>query len=147
MLTQNLKTLLATQFSYFLKAQFFHWNVEGPNFSQLHDFFGMLYQDAYSAIDPIAEYIRTLDEYAPGSLSVYSELTLISDQKRVKSPKQMLQEMLDDNQIMIQLLKETFADASADGEEGIGDFISGRISAHGKWDWQLKAYLKNRERL
>ena len=144
MLSQNLKVLLSTQFAYAVKSQFFHWNVEGSDFGQLHDFFATLYTDAFGAIDHIAEYIRTLDEYAPGSLTRFAEMSLVEDQMRVPAPKLMLQELLDDTEIMLSLLKETFADATDEGEEGIADFIAGRIDLHGKWRWQLKSYLKNK---
>jgi len=81
-LTDQLKILLASQFAYYLKAQYFHWNVEGSDFAQLHEFFSDIYEDAYSAVDPIAEYIRALEEYTPGSLSRFAELSLIPDQTR-----------------------------------------------------------------
>ena len=63
MLSELLKQLLASNFAYYLKAQMFHWNVEGSDFAQLHDFFADIYGDAYSAVDKIAEYVRTLEEY------------------------------------------------------------------------------------
>ena len=50
MLTDALKALLATQYAYVIKAQFFHWNVEGPDFSQLHKFFGKIYEEVYGSI-------------------------------------------------------------------------------------------------
>ena len=80
MLSDDLKILLASQFAYYLKAQYFHWNVEGSDFAQLHDFFQNIYEDAYSAVDPIAEYIRSLEDYAPGSFERYQELSQIPGQ-------------------------------------------------------------------
>lgn len=144
MLSQNLKVLLSTQFAYAVKSQFFHWNVEGSDFGQLHDFFGTLYTDAFGAIDPIAEYIRTLDEYAPGSLTRFSEMSLVEDQLRIPNATLMLQELLKDTEVILSLLKETFDDATAEGEEGIADFLAGRIDLHGKWRWQLRSYLKTK---
>ena len=61
MLTEDLKVLLASVNSLSIKAQNFHWNVEGDNFPQYHEFFGNFYEEVYSAVDKIAEYIRTLD--------------------------------------------------------------------------------------
>ena len=144
MLAQNLKVLLSTQFAYAVKSQFFHWNVEGSDFGQLHSFFGTLYTDAFEAIDPIAEYIRTLDEYAPGSLTRFSEMSLVEDQLRIPSATLMLQELLKDTEVILGLLKETFDDANAEGEDGIADFIASRIDVHGKWRWQLKSFLKTK---
>ena len=66
MLADDLKTLLATEYAFVIKAQNFHWNVEGPDFAQYHQFFGELYNEVYeNTIDQTAEYIRTLDVYAP----------------------------------------------------------------------------------
>jgi starvation-inducible DNA-binding protein len=143
MLSSNLKELLATQFSYFIKAQFFHWNVEGSDFGQLHDFFGKIYSDAYDAVDPLAEYIRTLGEYTPGSLSRFAELTQIPDQSRIPSASLMLQELNKDNDTMIALLKDAFDSAVSERQEGIANFLSERLDVHGKWSWQIKAFLKS----
>jgi starvation-inducible DNA-binding protein len=93
MLADNLKTLLATNFAYYLKAHQFHWNVEGADFGQLHKFFQKIYEDAYSALDPTAEYIRYLGEYAPGSLERYSELTEIAGQIKIPRARLMLEEL------------------------------------------------------
>ena len=83
MLADNLKILLATTFSYYIKASFFHWNVTGPNFVQYHDLFGEIYEGAQESIDTIAEEIRTLRSHAPGSLSRYQELSIIEDQTMI----------------------------------------------------------------
>ena len=81
MLKDDLKTLLATEYAFVIKAQFFHWNVEGPDFAQLHEFFGELYEEVYgNSIDRTAEFIRVLDDYAPGSLERFTELSQIAGQ-------------------------------------------------------------------
>jgi starvation-inducible DNA-binding protein len=78
MLADDLKTLLATSYAFVIKAQNFHWNVEGSDFAQYHNFFQGIYDEVYgNAIDQTAEYIRTLDVYAPGSFERFSELSVI----------------------------------------------------------------------
>lgn len=143
MLADNLKTLLATNFAYYLKAHGFHWNVEGPDFGQLHKFFQKIYEDAYSAIDPIAEYIRYLDEYAPGSFERFSELTQISGQTKIPRARLMIEELLANNQQMIDLLNQCFAAAEQENQQGIANFIAERLSQHGKYYWQLRSYLRD----
>lgn len=143
MLAEKLKILLASNFAYYLKAHFFHWNVEGPDFGELHSFFSAIYEDAYSALDPTAEYIRTLEEYAPGSFERYSELTQISGQTKVPRARLMLEELLVDNAKMIAILNECFAAATAERQEAIANFVAERLSQHGKYGWQLKSYLKD----
>jgi len=142
MLADNLKTLLATNFAYYLKAHGFHWNVEGPDFGELHDFFQGIYEDAYSALDPTAEYIRYLGEYAPASLERYSELTEIAGQIKIPRARLMLEELYANNDQMLDVLNACFASANEENEQGIANFIAERLSAHGKYRWQLASYLK-----
>jgi starvation-inducible DNA-binding protein len=142
MLADSLKTLLATNFAYYLKAHGFHWNVEGPDFSELHGFFQEIYEDAYSAIDPTAEYIRYLGEYSPASLERFSELTEISGQTKIPRARLMLEELKANNDQMLDLLNRCFAEANDSNEQGIANFIAERLSAHGKYRWQLTSYLK-----
>ena len=144
MLADSLKTLLATEYAFVIKAQFFHWNVEGPDFAQLHEFFGDLYEEVYdNSIDRTAEYIRTLDDYAPGSFERFLELSAVTGQVKVPRARLMIEELLANNMQMIDLLNETFAAAEAENQQGIANFIAERIDAHGKHGWQLKSFLKD----
>jgi starvation-inducible DNA-binding protein len=143
MLADLLKTYLASTFAYYLKAHYFHWNVEGPDFGELHKFLSKIYQDAFDAIDPIAEYIRTTEEYAPGSFERFQELSQIQGQTKVPRARLMLQELLADTQTMIDMSKQVFDVAAAEGREDIANFAAERQSQHGKYSWQLKSYLKD----
>lgn len=143
MLADNLKTLLGTQFAYYVKAHAFHWNVEGPDFAQLHEFFQAIYEDAYSAIDPMAEYIRSLDEYAPGSLERFLELSQVAGQTRVPRARLMIEELLSDSQRMVELLNETFAAAEAENKQDVANFVAERLSQTNKYAWQLRSFLKD----
>ena len=143
MLADVLKTYLATVFAYYLKAHYFHWNVEGPDFGQLHKFFQKIYEDAYGAIDIIGEYIRTENEYAPGSFERFQELSLIQGQTKVPRARLMLQELLADTQTMKDLSKSLFDEATQAGREDIADFAANRQGAHGKYLWQISSYLKD----
>ena len=144
MLSDDLKTLLATSYAMAVKAQFFHWNVEGPDFAQLHKFFGKFYEEINdNAIDRAAEFIRTLDDYTPGSFERFSELSLIPGQIKVPRARLMIEELLADNQTMLDLLNECFASAEQENQQGIANFIAERIDAHGKHGWMLRSFLKN----
>jgi starvation-inducible DNA-binding protein len=145
MLSDNLKVLLASINSLSIKAQNFHWNVEGDNFPQYHEFFGNFYEEVYSSVDKVAEYIRTLDSYAPGSLSRYAELTIIEDQTKIPRPNLMFAELLSDNGKMIDLLNGCFSSAEDENKQGIANFIAERLDAHEKHQWMIRSILKNRE--
>ena len=143
MLADLLKTYLASTYAYSIKSQFMHWNIEGPDFGQLHKFFQKIYEDAYSAVDPIAEYIRTLEEYTPGSFERFQELSQIQGQTKVPRARLMLEELLADTQTMIDMSRQVFEASAAEGREDIANFAAERQSSHGKYSWQLKSYLKD----
>ena len=144
MLADNLKTLLATEYAFVTKAQFFHWNIEGPRFHSLHEFFGDIYDEVYdNSIDRTAEYIRTLEDYTPGSFERFMELSEIQGQVKIPRARLMIEELLANNGTMIDLLNRTFAVATEENQQGIANFIAERIDAHGKWGWQLRSFLKD----
>jgi starvation-inducible DNA-binding protein len=142
MLADLMKILLASDFSYYLKAHFFHWNIEGKDFYQYHKFLQKVYEDAYEAVDNIAEFIRTLDEYAPGSLVRYHELTRIQDQTKVPRAQLMFEELLADSHVMVALLNECFAAAEAENKQDIANFIAERLTSTNKFIWMLQSFLK-----
>ena len=144
MLADALKTLLATEYAFVIKAQLFHWNVEGPDFAQLHEFFGEIYEEVYdNSIDRTAEYIRTLEDYTPGSFERFQELSIIKGQTKIPRARLMLEELLANNGQMIELLNNTFEVAQNERQEGIANFIAERIDAHGKHGWMLRSFLKD----
>ena len=144
MLAEDLKTLLATTYAFALKAQNFHWNVEGPDFAQLHEFFGSIYSEVNdNAIDKTAEYIRTLDEYAPGSFERFSELSQLQGQLKIPRARLMIEELARDNGTIKEVLRRCFDTATQERAEGIANFIAERMDAHDKHGWMLKSYLKD----
>jgi starvation-inducible DNA-binding protein len=143
MLADDLKILLATQYAFVIKAQLFHWNVQGPDFAQLHGFFGEIYEEVYeNSIDQTAEFIRILDEYTPGSFERFQELSLIPGQTKIPRARLMIQELLADSETLIDHLNQCFSSAEAENQQGIADFVAGRIDAQGKHRWQLRSFLK-----
>jgi starvation-inducible DNA-binding protein len=142
MLADNLKTLLASVYGFSIKAQYFHWNVEGDNFPQYHEFFGELYEEVYSAVDKIAEYIRTLDVYSPGSFTRFQELSIIQDQLKVPRAELMFEELYSNNEQLIGLLNECFTSATEENKQGIANFIAERLDAHEKHQWMIRSILK-----
>jgi len=142
MLIDNLKEYLADHVAYKIKSQGFHWNVEGTDFIQLHKLFGNIYEDADDATDTLAEYLRSMQEYAPASLKRYSDLTNIKDQVKVPNAKLMVEELLKDTEYLIEDSKMLFDEATADKQNGLANFIADRQSAFGKYAWQLRVYLQ-----
>ncbi len=143
MLADALKQVLASSFTFYLKAHNFHWNVECADFPQYHKFLDDLNSEVYdNAIDRCADYIRVLDHYAPGSLTRFAELSVIQDQTKIPRAELMMAELYEDNAKIVELLKAVFTIAEQGNEQGIANFIAERIDAHGKHGWMLRSILK-----
>jgi len=141
-LIEMMRKVLADTFAMYLKAHNYHWNVEGSNFPQYHDFFGNLYQELHGAVDPIAEEIRALDAYVPGSLSRFLELTEIEDELSIPNGVEMARRLMVDNQKVIMTLDMAFKLADELDQQGLADFIAGRLDAHKKHGWMLRSITK-----
>ena len=141
-LQQAAKIAFASEFTFYLKAHFFHWNVEGIHFQELHSLFETIYTEVYGSIDDFAEKIRSLGAYAPGSNSRFSVLTAINDETEVITGEAMIQELLADSDNMVKILKRVYDIAEAAGEHGFSNFLAERMDAHRKHSWQLRASTK-----
>ena len=143
-LVQAMKKSLADTFAFYLKAQGFHWNVEGPNFPQYHALFDTIYNEVYGSIDRFAEEIRALDAYAPASFARFSELTSLEDEIQILNAQGMLAKLLADNDIVLSSLEQAYELAEVAHNHGLSNFLAERQDAHKKHAWQLKATLKQR---
>ena len=142
MLVDNLKTLLASTETFSLKSRNFHWNIEGSNFPQYHEFYDTLYTDSYATVDIIAEYIRVLNSYAPASLTRYAELTIIQDQTKIPRAELMFAESFEDCQKMIALVVEIFDVATQERQQGIANYMAELQDFYGKKLWMIRSILK-----
>ena len=141
-LIQQMKELLADTFAFRLKTQYYHWNIEGPDFAQYHKFLGKLYEEIDSAVDETAEKIRSLNSYAPGSFQRYLELATIQCDDNIIPAVEMLDRVKIDNAVLRNKLKQVRNKAEASGEFGLVNFLEGRLDAHDKHAWMLKALTK-----
>jgi starvation-inducible DNA-binding protein len=139
-LISQMKVVLATSFSLYLKAHNYHWNVTGPNFAQYHTFFQELYTDIWESLDTTAEEIRKLGSFVPGSLSRYSEISRIEDEMNIPQAAAMFQKLASDNDKLLNLLY--MARTTADGVNAAGtiDYLESRIGVHEKHAWMLKSF-------
>lgn len=138
----QLKRILATSFAMYLKSHNFHWNVEGPDFPEYHEFLGNLYEEVYGSVDAIAEKIRMLGAYAPGSFVRYSELSEIDDEVNVPVASQMFLKLKADNETLIGLIRDGIDIAEEAGEPAISNYLQERLNAHQKHGWMLTSLTK-----
>ena len=139
-LISQMKVILASSFSFYLKAHNYHWNVTGPNFAQYHEFFGDLYTEVWESLDTTAEEIRKLGSFAPGSLSRYSEITRIEDELNIPDSSVMFGRLADDNDKLLELLYRARATADEVDAAGTLDYLEARIGIHEKHAWMLKSF-------
>ncbi len=134
-----LKIVLADTFTMYLKTHSFHWNVIGPNFSEYHAFFGNLYEELHGAVDTIAEQIRAVNSFAPSSLDRIKELTRIEESDTIPTAERMFQILINDNNIILDALKQAYDLADKESELGLANFLQDRMDIHKKHGWMLRA--------
>jgi len=141
-LINALQKVLADTFVMYYKTHTYHWNVEGPNFPQYHDFFGDLYGELFGAVDSIAEKIRQLDGFPPTSLTKLKANSMLSEDDSVIPTASMITRLLDANNLVLVALMRSYEAAEAATEIGVSNFIQDRIMVHQKHGWMLKAMSK-----
>jgi starvation-inducible DNA-binding protein len=141
-LIQQLKVILGTNFALYFKVHGFHWNVEGSNFSEYHDFFGKLYTSIFNNTDLIAEKIRMLDAYAPGSLLRMLELADVEESSIIPTAISMMTELKNDNDRLIVHLRAGIVAAENAEEPAIGNFLQDLLDQHQKHAWMLRSFIK-----
>jgi starvation-inducible DNA-binding protein len=141
-LAKAMKIAFSTEFSFYLKSHFYHWNVEGPDFDQYHNLFSKIYEEVYESIDTFAENIRKLGTYTPGSYTRLSMLSQIEDELTVPPALDMINDLLNDSEKCIKIFKMVYDLSEREEEYGLSNFLAERIDAHKKHSWMLRATLK-----
>jgi starvation-inducible DNA-binding protein len=141
-LIEDLKKLFASNYAFYLKAQYYHWNVEGPNFPQYHEFFGKIYEEVGTSIDKMAEHIRALDAYTPGSFKRFIELSDIEGDDTIISGLEMASRLLADNDKLTPMLISAMKKAEEVDRFGTANFLQDRIEAHRLHAWMLRSVTK-----
>ena len=136
-LATQLSVILSDLVVYKFAAHGFHWNVKGPAFPQYHDFFSDLYEDAEDAIDPTAENIRKLGFDAPHMLGDFISLATYEPRIVTGDPIEMSRVLYEMNCNFVNTLTIAFETATQLNQQGVADFLAGRIDMHQKWCWQL----------
>jgi len=142
-LQTSMKIVFANTYAMYFKAHGHHWNVEGKDFSQLHDFFSNLYLELFAAVDVIAEQIRALDDYAPYNMTELASTTTVKESNIYGvDVSGMLADLIDANVSVIEALNTAHKLADADGNRGLVNLIEERLDVHAKHAWMLRASSK-----
>jgi starvation-inducible DNA-binding protein len=142
-LVYKLKQFQANSVVLYSTAHGFHWNVEGPLFTQYHEFFGSVYTDVYSTIDTISEWMRKFDTPAPYTLESFLQSNTYGDvQLDSNSPIAMSRQLLEMVESMISDVKIIFDEATLQKEQGLANFLADRQDKLEFWAWWLRSSLK-----
>jgi starvation-inducible DNA-binding protein len=141
-LIEQLKTILGTNFALYLKAHGYHWNIEGPNFPQYHDFLNGFYNDVFLQTDTLAEHLRALNSYAPGSLARMLELADLQEATNIPDAIAMMRELAADNDRFMMHLRAGIVAAEGANEPAVSNFLQDLLDAHQKKGWMLRSIIK-----
>lgn len=140
-IASGLSKLLADSYILYLKTHNYHWNVEGPMFNTLHQMFMVQYTELWNALDLIAERIRALGEYAPGSYSQYSKLTSLKESDNIPNAEGMIKDLLEGHELVARTSRGVFESAEEGNDEATLDLLTQRIQLHEKTAWMLRSLL------
>lgn len=140
--SDGLSRLLADSYILYQKTHSFHWNVEGPMFNTLHVMFMDQYTELWNALDLIAERIRSLGFYAPGSYQKFSKLTSIAESEDHLPAKEMIRELLLGHEAVAKTIRSVFPLAQNGHDESTVDLLTGRLQVHEKTAWMLRSLLQ-----
>jgi starvation-inducible DNA-binding protein len=141
-IAHGLSRLLADTYVVYLKTHNFHWNVEGPMFQTLHQMFMEQYTETWNAIDLIAERIRSLGEYAPGTYKQYAKLARIRETDGVPKAEQMVRLLIEGQEAVVRTAREVLPVADRANDEPTLDLLTQRMQVHEKNAWMLRSLLK-----
>lgn len=143
-IAEKLGKLLADEFILYTKTLNAHWNIEGPDFHAVHLYFGELYEQSAEIVDAVAERIRQLGHYAPGTLKDFIKLTHLTEQsKGGNSSAEFIKNLLGDHESIIEFIRSLIREfGEADKDAGTGDFVTSLMAKHEKTAWMLRSHLK-----
>ncbi len=140
-IAEGLSRLLADSYTLYLKTHNFHWNVTGPMFQTLHTMFEEEYTELAMAVDEIAERIRALGHYAPGSYAAFGKLSSISEAEDVPSATDMIGQLVAGHEAVAATARSVFPAAEEGNDEVTADLLTQRMQVHEKTAWMLRSLL------
>ena len=141
-IADGLSRMLADTYTLYLKTHNFHWNVTGPMFQTLHLMFMTQYNEAWLAVDLVAERIRALGYPAPGSYKEFAALTSIKDSSGVAKAKDMIRQLVEGQETVVRTAREVLLVAEKAGDQPTVDLLSARMEVHEKNAWMLRSLLE-----
>ena len=142
-IAQGLSKLLADTYTLYLKTHNFHWNVTGPMFNTLHVMFEEQYNELWMAIDVIAERIRSLGSYAPGSHAKFQSLSSIDEATDVPKATDMIRLLVQGHETVAKTARSVLPASENGRDEATADLLVQRLQVHEKTAWMLRSMLED----
>ena len=137
----GLERVLADTYTLYLKTHNYHWNVTGPQFRTLHTMFEEHYNEMWMAVDAIAERIRALGSFAPGSGAQFGSLSSIAEADGVPAAMKMVEDLVAGHEAVIRTARAALAPAAEASDEATVDLLTQRLQIHEKTAWMLRSLL------
>merc|ERR1712054_680337 len=141
-IADGLAKVLADSYLLMIKTHLYHWNVKGGLFYTIHEMTEQQYTDLFEAIDVIAERIRALGYDSPGTISEFSQMSLIKDGKISPSESEIIADLLTSHEGIVRTIRDVMKDASKAGDEVTLDMLTGRSNVHEKTAWMWRSFLE-----
>ncbi len=141
-IADGLKKLLADTYTLYQKTHGYHWNVTGPMFQTLHLMFMTQYTELWNSIDLVAERIRSLGDFAPGTYAEFGRLTSIKEDKTIPAATDMIKNLVEGHESTIRTARSILPAAEKGDDQATIDLITQRLDVHEKTAWMLRALLE-----
>jgi starvation-inducible DNA-binding protein len=139
-MAKHLVNVVSDTYLLTIKTHGYHWNVTGPNFRSLHLLLEEQYNELFTAADTIAERIRSIGEYAPGSARVFHNHTAVKEAPdSPPNAKTMLTDLIKTHEQVRDRIEEGRAFAGEIEDVATEDMLVTRLEAHDKHLWMLKS--------
>lgn len=140
-IAHGLSVLLADTYTLYLKTHNYHWNVTGPMFQTLHTLFETQYNELALAVDDIAERIRALGEFAPGSYKEYARLTNLKEADGIPAAEEMIKDLVKGQEAIAKTARSIVPVADGASDEVTLDLLTQRMTVHEKNAWMLRSLI------
>ncbi|MCB5228152.1 DNA starvation/stationary phase protection protein [Alishewanella sp. 16-MA] len=140
-IAHGLSVLLADTYTLYLKTHNYHWNVTGPMFQTLHTLFETQYTELAIAVDDIAERIRALGEFAPGSYKAYAGLTSLKEADGIPTAEEMIKDLVKGQEAIAKTARSIVPVADGASDEVTLDLLTQRMTVHEKNAWMLRSLV------
>ena len=141
-IAKGLSKLLADTYTLYLKTHNFHWNVTGPMFQTLHLMFETQYTELALAVDLIAERIRSIGVYAPGTYKQFAALSSIKEEDGIPKAQDMIRLLVEGQEAVVRTARSLYPVVEKASDEATADLLTQRIQLHEKTAWMLRSLLE-----